>query len=109
MSKLGKYKKWADEEGSAKGRFVTYTVNERVEGALLYKRIGLLLAYALVDISYLVLFLVVINFPAMVTFVPALTWIMVYEIYALCFMKDRKKYALLLELSEQAQKLLRVA
>ncbi len=78
MKTLQKFKRPTEDETTAVGRFAAYTVKARAEGRLAWCRILMITAYIAIVVAYLVLFLVIIKFPAMVTFVPILIWILFY-------------------------------
>ncbi len=90
LLRLQKYRKASDDDTNVSGRFASYTVKAYAEGKLLVSRILMILAYIAVITAYLVLFLVVIKFPAMVTFVPILLWIMIH--FTWCFVKIEYEY-----------------
>ncbi len=75
---MEKYRKWASEGDNEFRPFVNYTVSKKKEGKLKLFCILLILAYAVVDIFYAVVFFTIIKIPMMGALIPVLTWMMIF-------------------------------
>ena len=75
---MEKYRKWAEEGDNEFRPFVNYTVSKKKEGKLKLFCILLILAYAVVDILYAVVFFTIIKIPMMGALIPVLTWMMIF-------------------------------
>lgn len=73
-----KYRKAADAGDNEFSNFVNYGVKKKPEGKYKLHRILMVCGYILFCIIYLIVFLVPVKLAMMITFLPVLTWILVY-------------------------------